>query len=93
MMTPTASPPVMQEDNSPEPSPGADQQPTVEIPLASFGGTPPEEGSTIQLKVVSVDTQNGVVNAMPMQAQPDDGGGSDSMAAEFNDKPSMKGAS
>ena len=92
-MTQAPSSPVLSEDAAPDAPPEADQQPTVEIPLASFGGTPPEEGSTIQLKVVSVDTQNGVVNAMPMQAQPDDGGGSDSMAAEFNDKPSMKGAS
>ena len=76
----------MSEDAAPDAPPEADQQPTVEIPLASFGGTPPEEGSTIQLKVVSVDTQNGVVNAMPMQAQPDDGGGSDSLASEFSQK-------
>jgi hypothetical protein len=90
MMTPSATP--MQEDDSADAPPESGQQSTVEIPLASFGGNPPQEGSTIQLKVVSVDTQNGVVNAMPMQGAPDDDGGSDSMASEF-DKPPMKGAS
>ena len=43
-----------------------DQQQTVEIPLSAMPSA--KEGATISLKVISVDSQNGVINAVAMQA-------------------------
>lgn len=54
--------------------------------MAAFGKMAPKPGSTISLKVVSVDENSGVINATPMpmpMGQPE-AGGSDSMAAEFD---------
>ena len=77
---------VMAEDapaSRPEPAQD-DQQQTVELPLAAFK-TPPKEGETIQLKVVSIDSNSAVINAVPVAAAPESGG-SDSMAAEFDNQ-------
>ncbi len=61
---------------------------SIEIPLASLP-TPPKEGDTITLKVISVDEQAGVVNAVPDQQEEtaEGEGGSDQLASEFNQKP------
>jgi hypothetical protein len=86
---PAAKPDVMAEDSGDAPdAQAADQAQTVELPVAAFGQAMPNPGDTVSLKVVSVDAQNGVVNAtvMPPQAGPQMGG-SDAMAAEFNNKP------
>lgn len=64
-----------------EPSESGDNAETVEIPLSAFP-QPPEPNATIQLKVISVDADNGVVNATVIQGN--DGGGSDDMAKEFD---------
>ena len=68
---------------SPAASPDGNEPQTVEIPLSA--NPQAKEGDTIQLKVVSVDQENGVINAVPAQAAPADAGGSDSMAEEFNE--------
>lgn len=78
-------PDVMAEDTAPaSPAPDADQQQTIELPASAFK-TAPKEGETIQLKVVSVDANSGVINAVPVEAAPE-AGGSDSMAAEFDEQ-------
>lgn len=61
----------------------SDSSTTVEIPLSAFD-TPPAEGDTISLKVISVDVDNGVINATPIESEDSESGGSDSLAADFD---------
>jgi hypothetical protein len=65
--------------NAPDKDP--EQQQTVEIPISAFP-TPPKPNATVQLRVISVDANGGIVNAVVME--PEGPGGSDSLAAEFN---------
>lgn len=70
------------------PASGSDdqyQQQTVSIPISACP-TPPKPGAMLQFKVVSVDQNAGMVNAVCVDDGGDDGGdgGSDSLAAEFN---------
>lgn len=67
---------------APAPEGSDDQAQTVEIPLAALGGAMPKEGDTLQLKVVSVDEQGGVVNATAMKPEAS-GSATDEMADEF----------
>ena len=73
------------EEDKPQPAaaPASNEgQPqTVEIPLSAMPQA--KEGDSISLQVVSVDADNGVNNAVPATAAPDEGG-SDSMAKEFD---------
>jgi hypothetical protein len=64
-------------------APGPEEQQTVEIPLSAFA-SPPKPGAMVQMKVISVDANSGVVNAVPMAPENMDEGGSDSMAKEFD---------
>lgn len=65
---------------------GAESE-TVELPLSACPGCKP--GDTIQFKVVSVDQNGGVINAMPVNETPDEtanqGGGSDDLAQEVGE--------
>lgn len=68
-------------------APGGDDEAaeTVSIPMSAIGGQQVKPGDVIRLKVVSVDTESGAINAVYDHG--DDapaGGGSDSMAAEFD---------
>lgn len=81
--------PVMAEgaQAAPPAAPQADQQQTVEIPLAAIGQA--KEGDTVTFKVISRDEQGGVANVVPMTSEAPDAGGTDGMADEF--KPQPKG--
>jgi hypothetical protein len=61
-----------------------DDAQTVEIPISACEGMTPKPGQVLPFKVVSVDANNGVINAVYAAPQ-GAGGGSDSMASEFND--------
>jgi exosome complex RNA-binding protein Csl4 len=84
----TANP--MAEDDAEAPDTGGaqpdEQGQTVEIPLAALAGQTPNPGDVVRLKVVSVDQNQGIVNAVYDQS----GGstpsakGSDALAADFN---------
>jgi hypothetical protein len=82
---------VMRED-APAPQAGAsappenpDQRQTVEIPLSACP-TPPKPGQVLNFKVISIDQNQKVINAVCTDY--DQGqGGSDSLAAEFNQPP------
>jgi hypothetical protein len=66
-----------------------DQAQTVEAPLSALGDV--KEGDTVQMKVISVDSQGGVVNLAPMKPEEQPGpGGTDGMADEFADATTMK---
>lgn len=73
------------EAEAPSPAPAS-----IEIPLSSLPAAP-TAGATIYLKVVSVDEQAGVVNAVPTTEMEEDTaegeGGSDELASEFNQQP------
>lgn len=61
---------------------------SIEIPLSALS-VAPAAGATISLRVVSVDEQAGVVNAVPVsetEEEPTEGG-SDELAEEFNQQP------
>ena len=81
MQTATAPEAVMSE--GPPEGQDDEQAQTVEVPLSAAPQAKP--GAMLTLKVISIDQQGGVINAVvtPMEAQ---GGGSDEMAQEF-DKP------
>jgi hypothetical protein len=68
---------------------GGEQQQTVELPLSAFGGTPPQANATFSGKVVSVDAQNGVVNATIMPMEAPEKSATDSMADEIDQKSKM----
>ena len=79
------------------PSPGMDprkqeqEQETVEIPLSALPA-PPKPGAMIQMKVISIDQNAKCVYAVAMSGEPggppgQTPGGSDSLAAEFNQQP------
>ena len=81
-----ATKPQLNADSNMEQEPGddagGDQQQTVEIPLSACPDC--KEGDTIPMKVVSIDQQAGVINAMPQETTPDEnGGGSDQMAEQL----------
>jgi hypothetical protein len=84
--------PGVQDDGQPGDDAGGQQQDqaqTVEAPLSAFGDV--KEGDTVQMKVISVDSQGGVVNLAPMKAEEQPGpGGTDGMADEFADATTMK---
>lgn len=72
---------VMSEDapkETPE-SGGEEQHQTVEIPLSALEEKDLKPGSMIQLKVISVDSDNGVVNAVCTDYGQE--GGSDELAS------------
>ena len=78
-----------------QPDSTGDSAQTVEAPIAVFGQTPPSEGDDVQFKVVSVDSQNGVVNlaySAPEAGGKKPFGGSDEMAESMDEQPQMKGA-
>jgi hypothetical protein len=56
---------------------------SVEIPLESFGDSPPAEGSTVRLKIVSVNQDSGMVMAQVMPSAPKRGRGIKEAASEF----------
>lgn len=58
------------------------QQQTVPLPLSAFPA-PPKPGQVCQFKVISIDQNAGAANAVYLQPEPG-AGGSDSLAAEFN---------
>jgi hypothetical protein len=67
-------------------SPDGDyQQQTVQIPISACPDTP-KPGAMLQFKVVSVDQNAGTVNAVCVEPE-EEQGGSDSLAAEFNQQP------
>jgi len=59
------------------------EQETVEIPLSALEGAP-KPGAMIQMKVISVDQNANCVYAVPVMGETPGPGGSDSLAAEFN---------
>jgi hypothetical protein len=81
---------VMAED-APEPGgeiPQDDQSETATLPLSMFGGKPVKEGDILNVKVISVDDQNGSVNvAMAGDEQPPQKPGSDGLAGQLDNKP------
>lgn len=80
---------VMSEDGGEETPPSngkPEEQQTVEIPLSACP-TPPKPGQILHFKVVSIDQNGGVINAVCTDYGPGQGG-SDSLANEFNQQPS-----
>ena len=69
----------------------SEQAETVQVPLASLGNV--SEGDTVQMTVVSVDTDNGVANLAPAeQSEPaPDGSATDKMAGEI-ENPAQPGS-
>jgi hypothetical protein len=74
---------------APPAAPAADQQQTVEIPLAAIGQA--KEGDTVMFKIISRDEQGGVANVVATTGDEPDAGGTDGMAEEFKSQP-PKGA-
>ena len=65
---------------------------TIEAPVAAFGDTPPKEGDTCQFRVISLDSNSGVVNLSLVQPEAKPAyGGSDQMAENMDEKPMKKG--
>lgn len=75
-------------------SPAEESQETTEIPLSIVGGQPVKEGDVIRLTVVGVNQEGGSITVTYAHGGGGGGrqyrGGSDSMAAEFDNMP-MKG--
>lgn len=72
----------MAEDGAPE-GQDQEQQQTVEIPLSACPTC--KEGDTIPLKVISIDQNGGVINAVVQEYQSGKPGGSDAMAEEVDE--------
>jgi hypothetical protein len=82
---------VMAED---APEPGGetqrdDQSETATLPLSMFGGKPVKEGDILNVKVISVDDQNGSVNVAMAGDEPAQKPGSDGLSGQFDNKPSQ----
>lgn len=80
---------VMAEDGGDKAPPSdagkQEEQQTIPVPVSAFPA-PPKPGSMVQLKVISIDQNAGVVNTVIMPAE--SAGGSDGLASEFNEQPS-----
>ena len=61
-----------------------DSTPTsTEVPLDFFGGETPNEGDTVSVKVVSVDSENGLATiAVDDSSEDESGGGIDGMVSK-----------
>lgn len=68
--------------DSEHPSQDNDQQQTIEIPLAAVPDAKANE--TITLKVISIDSEVGIVNAVAVKAPAEGPGGTAGMASEFD---------
>jgi hypothetical protein len=66
-----------------------DQSETATLPLSMFGGKPVKEGDILQVKVISVDDQNGSVNVSVAGDEPPMKPGSDGLAGQLDNKPSQ----
>ena len=64
-----------------------DQSETATLPLSMFGGKPVKEGDILQVKVISVDDQNGSVNVAKAEDEMPMKPGSDGMAEQLDSKP------
>jgi len=68
-----------------------DQSETASLPISMMGQRPLKEGDMIQVRVISVDQQGGVVNVALADSGPPKKPGSDGMAEEL-DKPPQEEA-
>ena len=84
-MSTMMSQPDPTEMDQPDSGDQTDQPSTVELPLSDFGDV--KEGQMLSLKVVSVDDENGVINAVPVTEAKASAGGSDSMAESLKEQP------
>ena len=66
-----------------------DQSETATLPLSMFGGKPVKEGDILNVKVISVDDQNGSVNVAMAGDEPAQKPGSDGLSGQFDNKPSQ----
>ena len=73
---------MMTPKTNPTPTPPEQESETVEIPISAAPDARP--GSTISFKVISVDSESGVINASPVSDETEETmeekGGSDQMA-------------
>ena len=65
---------------------------TIEAPIAAFGSNPPKEGDVCEFRVISMDSNSGVVNLAYVQPEAKPAyGGTDEMANDMDEKPMKKG--
>lgn len=65
---------------------------TIEAPISAFGSKPPKEGDVCEFRVISLDSNSGVVNLAYVQPEAKPAyRGTDEMASSMDGQPMKKG--